>query len=452
MYTRLFIIILVSIQFTIGAYSQEFDYHFDELSDAQSDLSDAIGEFEYHLSDRSLDANLKQLLTDTAFKPNNAYHNHSLGNALWDIDTALSYKFHHIAYQMQPNDYEIAYDYALELHRRQEFDKAIAIYTVCLAMNTDYDIYAPLADCYINIGNTQKAKECWSKSNYDVRERDIVGLIHKIYGDASQTRRRDHLLNKLRTGDKTAAVDLIIMDVQWEGYKWRTKVKSDFLQHDIEVVTKLLGKDDKTCRLLQVYAEIMDHTERYLSSDSIEILLKANNIILNGGYIPKQGVIARDLLEACISVNNTLIESEDFFAKRGNELLSVAIANKSAELLYQYIYLQDSDDDKAKLELARIGWKEFGSHFFAWYYLDQKYQILLFSEGESLQPDDAELLQAMQQFPNSARLQWLQMHYAVNNKVEYKDYLIKLIKLEFKALNSDIQISADPLNDYFDGL
>lgn len=149
-----------------------------------------------------------------------------------------------------------------------------------------------------------------------------------------------------------------------------------------------------------------------------------------------------DLLRICF--NKQILNENDFYTKRGNELLELASKNKDAEFLNIYAYLQAGATGRVDESIDKLGWTQFKDERFAMSYFVGK--------AEKNKLNDPELTQALIDFPNSAKIYWIKVNCAVSENSEIKPNLIELIKLEFKTLGSDRNGYSSSLNNYINYL
>lgn len=361
---------------------------------------------------------------------------------LFQVDTAHSFDLHQKAYLSLPDDENFVLEYAIELHRRQQYEQAAKHYErYQKAHPEDVSLHVWLSDCYINLGQLDKAAEEWKKADHAKNHTGIDRAINTVYGKTNQLRKHDALRADLAKGKTDAAAALIFLDANWEIDPWNTVVEEDFLQSDLILAGQKLTTASDAYKKLKTYVSIkkLSDTRPKERGDSVRIILKASGLILDGKPFPENGAIASDLISVCLHTG--LLDDKKLFKERGNEILALAKKHKDVEMLNIYAHLQANAAGAIDPAVDKMGWQE---------YKDERFAISYFmGKSDRNRYDDPELAQALADFPGSATLYWIKVNCAKIEKKPLKPLLIELIKREFKTLGSDPNHFSYGLNSYF---
>jgi len=428
------LIILILISFS--CHSQTLVSNRDKIETAKKELTAAMTNF----SNCIVAADLDNCMLDLIKNADNEYKKYVIGGLLYNIDKDKSFQLHKEAYLSKPDELAFHLEYAIELHRKGEFEEAAKLYEkYSKEKSEDFRINVWLADCYINTGDIHKSIANWTKSDHAKHHTSIDYAINTIYGDTDQIKTRNNYRKEIEKGNKTLFYSLIFLDMNWKLDWWNTILNKDFLKEDGQLLKSKVEKDTIDYNTIQTYIKIKNLSKSNNSGDSIKSLLINNKMILGSNPLPTNGQIASDLLRICFM--NQLISEKEFYDIRGQELLKLAEATKDRELLNIYAYLQATVNGKVDASIDKLGWTEFK---------DERFAISYFiGKGDKNRFNDKELAQALRDFPNSSKLYWVKVNCAKIENIELRPYLIELIKREFKTLGSDPNHYSYPLKSYF---
>ncbi|TGJ98332.1 hypothetical protein EHQ53_00985 [Leptospira langatensis] len=435
--TLLLFIILFPCTWT-HIHAQKLENNQTSIQKALHEVEGASSEFNSNLEGQlGLDFAVDKLIKDKRIQPENEFHQFVLGNLLLPFKLDLAFQYHEAALKKRPNDQNFVMEYAIDLHRKQEFARAVEYYKKFAAAFPKYnDIYVWLADCYINLDDPKAAVYYWHRADHARHHANIDFAIYTIYG-VNTYLKRNLYLSKLRDGQKEALYELIALDAKWDTDWWNFHTKMKVMQSDIDYAIKKFGNNNEAVRISIAFQKIKASQDRNL----IKTTLKKNNLIIENGKIPENGSIASHLLEICIQ--NKLVDAADFYNKRGNEVLALAKTLKDERMLNIYAHMQLAAKGVVDPETALLGWKEFKDEMFA-------YDFFFHKTGK-LNCDQSELDKAIKDFPNSSLL--YSIKYECNKNSFFgeskKTLLIGLIKREFKSLSTDPMRYSYKLKHYF---
>ncbi len=407
-----------------------------QIEKAKKDLDSSITLFSSSMVNKELDACIENIIKSA----DNKYKKYIVGGLLFDIDADKSFELHKEAFQNNSTNKDFLLEYAIELHRKGQYKEATELYEKYLKMGTeDCRTYVWLADCYINTGDTKKSIENWTKANHAKNHVKIDFAIHTIYGNTSQFKQRNGLINKIINGNSAKLFDLIFLDQNWEMDWWNKKAQEYFLIDDLELAKQKLGETNSDYKLLKAYTDIKKIETEDNKANEIKEILLANNLILNNKLLPTFGQICSDLIR--IAIMNQLINETEFYQQRGKEVLALSKQTKDKDLLNIYAYLQGTVNGTVNLEIDRLGWTDFK---------DERFAISYFlGKASKNRFDDPELQQALLDFPNSSKLYWVKLNCAKIEHKQMKPIIIEVIKREFKTLGSDEGKFSYNLKNYF---
>jgi hypothetical protein len=408
----------------------------EKIEKAQTELIPALDKFSSSLLTSNLTESIEELLKNAT----DEYRTYLIGGVLYSIDPVRSFKLHQEAYSANTNELNFILEHAIELHRIGRFKDASILFEKYLSKNpTDFRIFVWLSECYLNMGDIKKSIDSWSKADHAHNHTGIDMAIYTVHDEGNELKKRDDYKSAIAKGDHSKFYPLIFIDKNWEMDWWNKGEQSLFLQHDMALAKKTLGVNNDDYRILHGYVRIKALETRMGGADSIKQILTDLKLILNNNPLPPEGQIASDLLSVCF--NNGLLATDEFYLKRGEEILALAKKTKDKDILNIYAFLQATVDGKVKPEIDKMGWREFK---------DERFAISYFiGKKEDNRFDDPDLNQALQDFPNSAKLFWYKAKTAREEKKDPNKHLIELIKREFKSLASDQSRYSYLLRNYF---
>jgi hypothetical protein len=432
------IILLFCLMAAFTAKSQATENFYAKNKEAKKKLEKAYNKFNDCLVITDCEACIDALVKE-ASDPHKKY---LVALLLNDIDREKVFMLNKEAYMADKNNLAFMLEYAMGLHRNKQFSEAIPLYEKYKAAKPgEFLVKVWLADCYISTGNIEKAQEYWNSIDFASQHVDIDFALHSIYGDAALVKKRSDYKNRIAKGETGLLVDLIFLDRNWEIDWWNTIEQENFLAEDLKFAEKALGKAHPQLKILTTYIKCKDLSKTG-TADEIRALLTENNIILDNKPLVQSGVLLSDMLRICFM--SGVLSPEEFYKNRGSELLDLAKKSKDHEMLNVYAYLQATVDGMVSPEIDKYGWKEFKDERFAMSYFIGK--------ADNNRFDDPELAQALADFPESAKLQWIKVNCAFIEQKDFMPELIKLMQKEFKSLDSDDHRYSYSLNNYFNYL
>jgi len=433
-------LIVSAILFLSFSFAQKLEDNRTQIENAQKDLALSIADFSDRMPFIGVDSNLSILLKTASIINGNAFHDYTIGGLLYEINPEKSFEFHQRSFNKNPNDVNILLEYALELHRKQEFDSAAILYQKYLTQKEeDYRIFALLSDCYFNQYKLQEAIEAWKSAKHESNHTSIDFAIYIIYGNYHQVMDRDKMLQQIKLNDFHSFEDLISLDMNWEKDWWNgTMVQEKFVEHDLKLAKEKLGVASERYKLLNLLVEIKKLDTKSGTAPQIKTLLEKNHLIVNDGQLPVAGKITSELLR--IAFINGWIDADTFYKNKGTKLLQLSDSVNSADLLNVYAYLQATVNEMVDSEIDKKGWKKYKDERFA-----SSYFIGLADKNRYDNPD---LKQAIIDFPNSASIQWIKLNCAKIEDKPLAPELVAFIKKEFKSLSSDRSRYSYQLSSY----
>lgn len=232
---------------TSFSYAEKLENKRQQIDEAQKKIELSIMGFSDKMTYLDLDSNLNILLKTNFIKEWNEFYDYTIGGLLYEIYPAKSFEFHQSAFYKNSNDINFILEYALELHRKQNFDSAIILYEKYLTVKKeDYRIYALLADCYFNQNKLKEGISNWKLAKHESNHTSIDFAIHIIYGNYHQITDRNKILIEIKNNDFHSLEDLIYMDLNWETDWWNsTMIQEEFLENDLNLIKEKLDSQTK---------------------------------------------------------------------------------------------------------------------------------------------------------------------------------------------------------------
>lgn len=429
-------ILTILTLFSFSCNSQTLVSNRDKIETAKKELNAAMTHFNSCIVNSDLDNCIATLIESA----DNEYKKYIIGGLLYEINNDKSFQLHKEAYLSKPDELDFNLEYAIELHRKGEFEEAAKLYEkYSKEKPEDFRVNVWLADCYINTGDIDKSIANWTKSDHAKHHTSIDQAINTIYGNTNQINTRNNYRKEIEKGNKTLFYSLIFLDMNWKLDWWNTNTQEYFLKEDLRLIESKLEKTNIDYNTIQAYIKIKNLSKSENAGDSIKMLLTNNKIIIGSNPLPTNGQIASDLLRICFIYQ--LISEQEFYNSRGQELLKLANATKDKELLNIYAYLQATVNGKVDPSIDKLGWTDFK---------DERFAISYFiGKADKNRFDDKELAQALTAFPNSSKLYWVKVNCAKIENIKLRPHLVELIKREFKTLGSDPSHYSYPLKSYF---
>lgn len=437
-----------------------------------------------------------------------AYEKNIVATTLYTMHSETAYQLHKQAYMEKPNELLFIRDFAMELHRKGNYEGAAGLYEKMLGNNpANLKVNIWLSDCYINTGQTEKSILSWLKADHARRHVEIETAIHDIYGKKDLYTKRNYFRNEIKKGNTDFFYDLFYLDLNWEYDWWNVgQTEEDCLRADIALLNEKTDKTSMLYNVIEAYVKIKEpeksqylgplseiapkdemnqqndrvsndynrtlnevekeileiirnsiapedsaqvppKEERVDRANHIREVLTTHSLVLNGNPLPPKGKVAADFLEVCFT--NSVISRDTYFSARGEEVLKKAEELQDVDFLDIYAHLLPAKDPRI-LEINKKGWTKYKDERFAWMYL------MLSLVGKNL--NEKELDQAILDFPASSRIYLIKTQKAKLDNRNMAPYFTELIKKEFRAINSGIGLrstygmghSSYPLKLYFE--
>lgn len=427
----LIITFLISICFS--CHSQTPENSRDKIDKAKKELTEPLNSF---FSECLLQQDCNTCIEDLLSKANNEYDFYIVGGALFNIDADKSFELHKKAYELKKNELNFNLEYAMALHRKGNHEEAIPLYlTYKNEVKEDFRIDVWLAECYLNIGDKEKSIEHWKLANHPKNHTGIDKAIYTIHGRTDQIKLRSKLRNDVRSKIEKSAYELIFLDLNWEIDWWNTNIQEYFLEEDLKLIRETFKETSEIYKDLITYNKV----KHFSNSDSIKTTLLNSKILIGNKRLIPNGQITSDILR--IALINKLVSEQEFFETRKDEVIKLADSQKDGELLNIYAYLESVVNGHVSEKTDKKGWHEYKDERFA-----ISYFIGLADKNRYSNPD---LKQALIDFPNSAKIQWVKLNCALVEDLDYESDLIELIKKDFKTLGSDQSKYSYGLKSYY---
>lgn len=228
----------------------------DKIEIARKKLAPAIENFSMCVANTNLDHCIAELIKNAE----NEYEKYLVAGILFNIDSSKSFRIHKEAYDTNPNNLDFTLEYAIELHRKRDFNEAIILYENYLASVTTpenyYRINIWLSECYINTGNIDQCILNWKKCNYTRHHTSIDFALYSIHGPTNLLRQRDSLRKEIIKGNHVLFYGLIYNDVNWPLDWWNTRVNESFLAEDLLLLQNSVSKTSSIYKTIHAYIEI----------------------------------------------------------------------------------------------------------------------------------------------------------------------------------------------------
>jgi hypothetical protein len=434
---NLLIIFYVLCGLHFWGFSQQIENNRKTINRAQNKLKNALDSF---FSECLIEDDCNECVEELMKSGNDVYSKYLVGGALYNIDSEKSFQLHKEAYELKKNELNFNLEYAIELHRVGAYREAIPHYLVYQNSEPeDYRIDVWLSECYLNADSIEKSIEHWKRADHYHNHTGIDKAVHVIHGRTDQIKRRSVLREQILQHNARSVYELIYMDRNWEFDWWNIDEQIHFLNSDKRLALDVFGEDSPVYHDIIAYCEIKTISEEFDKSDSMKTVFEESNLIIDGGRFVSYGKMSSDLIR--IALMYDLIEEERFFNSRGAEILSLASELGDGELLNIYAYLEAKVKGKVSKATDLKGWKEFGDERFAVSY------FLGLAEQNTF--DNPSLQKALEDFPNSSKLQWIKLNCAIIEGKPTRKDLIELMKREFRTLGSDSTRFSYELNRYF---
>ena len=379
-----------------------------------------------------------------------------LGNLFFEIDQKKSYSLHQAAAQAEPNNSTVLFEWAMEQHRAAEYVKALDAYRkLSKAKPEDATPYALQADCLLCLNRIDEAIAAWNKSeeapNGSVEQ--MEELICAVNREPMPHQQRAKLLAKvIQSRDTNAACDLIALDCNFPRDWWNSGPYKSYLIHDLTAVEAALklSEDDDLYRTISCAAECVT-ADQEDAAEIKQILFKYHVLTDAPRSIPQHGGLLTVILNAAIE--SKAIDETSLHQKIGPLILSQARKGKDARVWNAALFALPEAKPDEQMKLEREGWRATGDARFAAGVLQIK------KAGGQLTSNDADLVAALKQFPESGIVQRIAYEVAKQENKITKQQLADAAKAEFKHFSSFISFAtivnrprSDYLRNYFSEL
>jgi hypothetical protein len=363
-----------------------------------------------------------------------------LGNMLYSVDTNLSYGLHKEVAGQLPSEPLVLLEWAMEQHRAGEHAGALAAYD---AYSKQHPQFAPVhglaADCLIRLGRTREAASRWKESE-NATEGTLVkleSLVCEIYKDPSLNQRRALLRAKAEKGDVDAAVRLIALDGRFEHDWWNEGPHHTYLLHDLPLLKAF--PEDTRISAAQCLAECLLIEDP--DADQIRAILDRHGLLIDRDKtLPSDPPLLSLLLG--VAIRNEVLSRDESRLRFGQMLLADALRTKDADLFNILAFLEIGTERMASVE--KQAWAATGQARFAAGYLVEELR------RGTLQPTDALLINAMNQFPEDSVIMFVGTSMT---DPPTEELLVQAIKAEYRRFSSIIGLiprpSAKLLRVYF---
>lgn len=360
-----------------------------------------------------------------------------LGNTLFEIDRAASYRLHKRAAELAPNEPMVTFEWAMEQHRAGEFAVALASYQKFSPTRPEWPVpYALQADCLLRLGRVDEAAAAWVKA-----ELALGGTVQELETFVCAIKRepvpyawRAELLKKAaQQKDAQAAMDLVALDCAFPLDWWNVEANQSYLDHDVPAVLGALNlpKGDARRRAIECGKAIGEIKAD--DPDAVKQALTASVFLLDPGHtVPPHGGLTRVLLLKALRLK--LVSDAELRQTFGPLLLKQARATGKDATWWELACTcgsKESDSD-AQLKLEREAWKATADARFAT-------AVLAIRQGTgNLAWGDAELAAAVKQFLENGPILREAVLQAEKAGKLTKDLLAQAVKAEFKHFSSTV--------------
>lgn len=377
-----------------------------------------------------------------------------LGNVLFEAQPKKALELHQRAAKLEPKAADIQLELGMCLHKAGKYREAVAAYTAYTDSSTAkargpgvFD--ALLADCLIRTGKYKAACDAWERVPFRSYRIKIAHYACKIHGKTTPFQRHYDLLTRARQKDIEAAMQLILLDCDWNWDWWTVEVNRDFLKADATEVAKLFPAGDTRVRLMQAIAAY--HLSESPDVEQFATALKNDNLIVGDqAVLPDHGLLVshatRLVLENKLSTAAKLL---DIHQSRFEAEIVKPASEIDIELVNVYASLLAQSDRSEKLsQVDRIIWQKTDAPRFAASYL-----VSLVRNGKDTA--NAEVKSILSKHSEQRVVSGIALSFAQENEQPLTKPIAVAIAAEFKSLTpnplSGIRTS-DRLNVLFKAL
>jgi tetratricopeptide (TPR) repeat protein len=361
-----------------------------------------------------------------------AAHAFVLGNFLYPIDPDLSSQLHEEAFKKDPNPPSIAFEWALEQHRRGRYAEAEALYRRLLDDPSIGPTLALRADCLLHLGKPKEACDSWQAANVARTHTAVEQAACWVHGDVSPETRRCRLLAKARAGDAAAVEEAVLLDLRWDRDWWNVDVRKDYLDRDLSLAAEKLGKESPRMAALAFVAKWLPppadaKDDRPAPSGDLRAEATALGVLGPQAKLPESTVVASLVLSL---LQNKSIATAPELLERFEAPLRSRVDSKAGDVdaleILAALY-QDTKSPKLA-EADRLGWERHADARFA--------ASLLAHRGNAIRSDDPVLKAAVAKLPLDPRIARIAVDCAERDGQPMAEPLARLAQAEFAHMTS----------------
>jgi tetratricopeptide (TPR) repeat protein len=430
-------------------WAQEFDV---QLKEAWAKLRVPSDESNKLMIEGDLAGAKAKLLTVFPEKDRSAAESFLLGNLLFEVDRKLSYSLHKAAAEKAQDNAIVVWEWALQQHRAGEYAGALKSYQVFSKTRPDSAAaYALQADCLLQLNKTDEAIKAWQQSEHARvgTIEQMESLVCTVNRDAVPFAKRVELLTKAtRKADADAAAELIALDCAFPFDWWNTKPYDSYLAHDLPAVLAALKlpASDVRVRAMNCAAACAQADQK--DAGALKRILAKHNLLIDVNQtLPANPGLLHVILTAAY---RSKALDEKALRTLSPKVQAIAAKSKDARAWSAASVFIESAGPEEQIKYARDAWKATGDAHFA--------ALVLFLKQKrgKLAGNDAELLAALKQFPESCDVQRANVEVAAREKKLSRDMLAAAAKAEFRHFSSFVAPAtvvnrprADYLRSYF---
>ncbi len=371
-----------------------------------------------------------------------------LGNVFFEIDRKQSYALHHAAVIAEPDNVNVVWEWAMEQHRAGEYAGALASYQQFSKARPKSAVpYALTADCLLHLNRIDEAIAAWRQSETAPSGslETMENMVCAVKRDPMPHKRRADLLAKATADhDADAAAELIALDCDFPKDWWNAGVYEAYLAHDLPAVKTALKLPAGDIRFRAIACAAECATADSQDPAAITKILKNYKLLVDPDVtIPENSGLLSAIL--AVSVHAKAIDEATLHEKIAPKLLELARKDHDVQLWNTAAYASSMKNPDSQLKLEREGWNATGDARFAFGVLFAK------SRDGKLTTDDADLIAALKQFPESGLVQRAAYEAAVRENKVTRELLAAAAKAEFKRFTSFVApatVVNRPRSDY----
>lgn len=370
-----------------------------------------------------------------------------VGNMIYGLDPDLAYKHHRAAYLAYPDQPQTMFPMTMHYQRRGELDSALALYRKLDRMGKMKSVqYALMAQCYVHAGELDSAVATWGKADHAGAHTSIDFAIHSVFGSSSPIVRNDSLMNLVLRGHPEMFGRLIDLAISWDADWWNVTTNREALAIDLEEISKKYGEGSPEARQTRVMAEAVAAKEK--GKGELEKFFRQEKLILDGGSLPANASITRDLM--VIAVEAGLTTKEDLYRRYAAELRARMNRPEGEKGALDILASLTSAGTNAREleELNRIGWFRYRDRDYAFGYIVGR----LWSGDSTFRASNDTLAMALRQFPNDSRFPGIAYKLALDAGTATSRDIARVIEPEYHGLLSDGGRTSDALNALYGNL